>query len=40
MQVFWPFLKFISLFEGRVLHKEAWVATLLGTLFGAQDDNK
>ena len=28
------------LLEGRVLHKGAWVATLLGTLLGVQDYKK
>ena len=29
-----------SLLEGRVLHKGAWIATLLGTLLGVQDYKK
>ena len=28
------------LLEGRVLHRGAWVATLLGTLLGVQDYKK
>ena len=32
MTHFWLYL-----LEGKVLHKETWVAVLLGTLFGAQD---
>ena len=30
----------LKLLEGRVLHKEAWVANLLGTLLGVQDYKK
>ena len=30
----------IRLLEGRVLHKGAWVATLLGALLGVQDYKK
>ena len=30
----------LRLLEGRVLHKGAWVATLLGTLLGVQDYKK
>ena len=30
----------LKLLEGRVLHKEGWVATLLGTLLGVQDYKK
>ena len=30
----------LRLLEGRVLHKGAWIATLLGILLGVQDHKK
>ena len=35
--IFTVFFTYQRLLEGRVLHKEAWVGTLLGTLLGVQD---
>ena len=39
-QDFYWFWTYFWILEDRVLHKGAWVATLLGTLFGVQDYKK